>query len=126
MIEGLSSKLQDATVRHYGADTDPLKIVPVVQDPAAAETIAVRVNKSLDGITETELAETANRIQARERVLGNTALSAEESREEALADRLNRIAVNAEIAHAHLAPNDFNEDARKAGPNPMPPVDYSQ
>jgi len=37
---------------------------------------------------------------------------------------LTMVAVNAEIQHANLAPEDFNEDARQAGPNPMPPVDY--
>lgn len=126
MIKGLSNKLEDITRHHYGADQDMLRIVPAVTDKEVAHTIAIGVNKDLDGITEEDLqgAVARGKLRAKFDPTGRESSSDAFIREKALIHRLTTIAVNAEIHHANLAPQDFNEDARLAGPNPMPTVDY--
>lgn len=126
MIEGLSAKYEDRTRQHYGANQDMLKLVPVATDKNIAHVIAEGVNRSLDRITEVELREDVDRglLRAKFDRIGREETDPHLIRDAAINDRLTRIVVNAEIQHATLALEDFNEDARKAGPNPMPPVEY--
>ena len=56
---------EQATLRNYGADKDPFKLVPVVNDREVAHGITLQVDKSLGIITEEELTTSALRIQAR-------------------------------------------------------------
>lgn len=81
-----------------------------------AHDIALQVERQISNIDEEELAASALRAQRRNQmpgVRGSTDL--ETLRQEALDDRLRRVVVNTEILHASQAPNDFNEDAMKAG-----------
>lgn len=106
---------EQQTVRYYGADKDPLKFVPVISQPEVAREIAGIVLFQLGTITEAELAVTALRIEQQDRhLLHSPKKSPKDYREEALRQRLNYIVVNAEMMHASLAPDDFNEDSQNS------------
>ena len=60
----IGKSYEQATRRYYGADEDPFKLVPVINDTEVAHGIALQVNKSLGIITEEELTTSALRIQS--------------------------------------------------------------
>jgi hypothetical protein len=115
--KSIYQKYEDATRAYYGADKDPLKLVPVVTNKDIAHGLAQQVERGLGKITEEDLASDALRAQRRNRLMpsahGETDL--QKLQERALEDKLRMVVVNTELTHAAQAPGDFNEDAEKAG-----------
>lgn len=105
---------EDATRSYYGADIDPLKLVPVVQDPNIAHSIAQQVDRQIGNITEAKLIKSALRAQSRARLTRgepDLTILTEDARQHAL----RMVVVNAELTHSREAPQDFHEDAMRAG-----------
>lgn len=113
--QSLYKQHETATVKYYGADTDPFKFVPVVQDKDVAHEVANVVERQLSQIDEAEIARQAVSEQARYRLGKMDPAEIEENKQELLDYRLRQAVVNTELTHASIAPEDFNEDARKSG-----------
>ena len=105
---------EQATRRYYGADEDPLKLVPVVNDREIAHSIALQVDKSLSRIIEEELTTSALRLQARNK-FSRGVTDIDVLKNQLLQEKLNMVVVNAELTHARESPQDFHEDAMQSG-----------
>lgn len=105
---------EQATRRYYGADEDPLKLVPVVNDREIAHSISLQVDKSLSRIIEEELTTSALRLQARDK-LSRGVTDIDVLKNQLLQEKLNMVVVNAELTHARESPQDFHEDAMQSG-----------
>ena len=105
---------EQATRRYYGADEDPLKLVPVVNDREIAHSISLQVDKSLSRIIEEELTTSALRLQARNK-LSRGVTDIDVLKNQLLQEKLNMVVVNAELTHARESPQDFHEDAMQSG-----------
>lgn len=110
------SQYEEATRVYYGADRDPLKFVPAVTDKNVAHELALQADRQLGNIKEEDIVASALRAQERNKFRGtHGSTDFETLKQEALNDQLRRVVVNTELAHASMAPSDFNEDSAKSG-----------
>ena len=110
----IGKSYEQATRHYYGADEDPFKLVPVVNDREVAHGIALQVDKSLSRITEEEVTTSALMLQPRTK-FSRGITDTDVSKEQLLQEKLNRVVVNAELTHARESPQDFHEDAMQSG-----------
>lgn len=114
--KSIYQQYEDATRSYYGADRDPLKLVPVATDKNVANELALQAERQLGSIREEDIVASAVRAMERNKYShGHDTADFETLKQDALDHQLRRAVVNVELTHASLAPEDFNEDAVKSG-----------